>query len=617
MSTEIAEYATQLLNVSGIEKVISIDDDNSKSSSPEVLLGVLDAVEQATLTDVIGPLLSIESGDRDLIRDRVRNHWMELSEKVKDQLLAKLTDPSERLAESIVLATDMQATSRLPEIFGDKLQTLTLAEWEAARDQLLNEQMPPTLLLVDLSFTGEQRGKEEGLNVIASLLKGNLGSRIYCGLLTGLYKTATVHDDWKKIAADHGLDRERFVLIPKDSLDADTRTFLALIKLVIMNNPANSLKIAVKAAFGECLEASAEELSKLDVFEFERIVCLTSSKEGVWEPDTLLRVFSLFHKKFVRQNLHNDAEMFKSADKLRALTGIPVGEWGGPTEMEIALRRLEWFDEADDINKQYLPLELGDVFRIESRPNKLYVLVAQPCDLMVRQSGKRHQTVENALLLEATPVPLESGGTQAGGERDQSFYFRLEFYEAARDWEVNLRKIHYVNLDVLDLCVFRADGSAAQSDKDTVPGLMSEAWRARFPRLAVKMKKTRNRYGSLMQIAGMKAADASRIAMNTSMGNLLNMAVDLQSDSITFDITRVGRIKQPRAGALLARYANAFARDAFEHDLTRRPSLTAKASTETGTAATPAEAAIPAVERKETLDARPSQPPDEDRAQVE
>jgi hypothetical protein len=580
MSVEISEYATRLLSASGIEKVISIDDDNSTDSSPEELLAVLNAVDQSVLTDVIGPLLSIESGDRELIRDRVRNNWMELSKDVKGELLEKLTPPSEQIAESIVLATDIRSTSKLPEIFGDKLQALTLAKWEQTRDQLINDQMPPTLLLVDLSFTGEQRGKEEGLNVIANLLKMNPGSRIYCGLLTGLYQTSSVHADWKKIAADHGLDRERFVLIPKDSLDADKRTFLALIKLVIMNGPANSLKRAVSKAFEECLKESDIELSKLDVFEFERIICLTSSKEGVWEPDTLLRIFSLFHKKFVRRSLHNDADVYKSADQLRTLTGIPVGEWGGPTEMEIALRRLEWFEEAEDINEQYLPLELGDVFRIESRPNKLYVLVAQPCDLMMRQSGKRHHTVENALLLEATPIADESNEVKPDSERDHGFYFKLDFFETLRDWEINLRKIHYVNLEVLDLCVFRSDGSAALSDKDTAPGLMSEAWRARFPRLAEKMKKARNRYAELMKIAGMKAADASKLSLNTSIGNLWNVVVDLKSSSITFDVSRVGRIRQPRSGALLARYANAFARDAFEHDLTRRPDRAATPAAE-------------------------------------
>lgn len=448
MNGDIAELAARLLEISGIEKVISIDDDNSTDSAPEELLAVLNAVEQKVLTNVVGPLLSIESGDRELIRDGVRSNWRELSKEVRAALLERLTPPAEAISESVTLAVDLKATSKLPDIFGDKLERLTLSAWEKQTDHFINDQMPVTLFLVDLSFTGEERGKEEGIKVIASLMQMRPQNRIYCGLLSGLFQTSSVHADSKQIGKDHDLDPRRFVLIPKDSLDIDPRAFLALVKLVVMNQPASILRDAVSKAFEDCVKQSHDELAGLDVFEFERIVCLTSSKEGVWEPDTLLRVLSQFHKKFVRGNLHSDPHVYKTADYLRALTNIRVGEWGGPTKMEIALRRLEWFEEAD-INEQHLPIELGDVFRIQNRLNKLYVLVAQPCDLMVRQAGERHHTVENGLLLEATPIDDATNQADIDQEHDPGFYFKLDFFEPARDWQVNLRKIHYVCLDVL------------------------------------------------------------------------------------------------------------------------------------------------------------------------
>lgn len=583
MNGNITELATHLLDVSGIEKVISIDDDNSTDSSPEELLAVLNAVEQEVLTNVVGPLLSIENGDRELIRDFVRNNWSSLSNEVHAELLKSLTPPAEAISESVTLAVDLKAASKLPEIFGDKLERLTLTAWEKQMDRLVNDQMPVTLFLVDLSFTGEERGKEEGIKVIAHLLQMSQKSHIYCGLLSGLFHTASVHADSKTTAKDHNLDPRRFVLIPKDSLDNDPRTFLALVKLVAMNQSAGMLRDAVSKAFAECLEESDGEISGLDVFEFERIVCLTSSKEGVWEADTLLRVLSLFHKKFVRRSLHSNPDVYGTADYLRKLTNIRVGEWGGPTKMEIALRRLEWFEDAD-INEQHLPIELGDVFRIGSRPNKLYVLVAQPCDLMVRQDGRRHHTVENGLLLEATSIDDAAGAGDGEHVHDSDFYFRLDFLEPERDWQVNLRKIHYVCLEVLDLCVFQQNGSCSLVKGQEMPSLMAEAWRARFPRVVARMDKVRNRYAELMKIVGMKAADASRIAISAAMDNLLQCQIVPKTGSIAFDISRIGRIKQPRAGALLARYANAFARDAFEHDLTRRPKQSAVVAISTETA---------------------------------
>jgi hypothetical protein len=88
-----------------------------------------------------------------------------------------------------------------------------------------------------------------------------------------------------------------------------------------------------------------------------------------------------------------------------------------------------------------------------------------------------------------------------------------------------------------------------------------------------------------MKKNGMKAIDAAKIALSASLGNLMKLEIDSKSNTITFDISRAGRIKHPRSGALLARYANALARDAFDHDLTRRsirPLVTEeKASSET------------------------------------
>jgi hypothetical protein len=351
----------------------------------------------------------------------------------------------------------------------------------------------------------------------------------------------------------------------------------------------------------------------------------------------------------VRDILHQDRSVYELANRLRSLARVRVGDWGGPTEMEIRVRRLEWFDDGDEINQQHLPLELGDIFEIASKPNKLFILVAPPCDLMMRQDGKRHHTVENGLLLEATPVevskrateklpiqidekqaiqngakateqtkepeqegrsdtdtestaeatevdskagkrnpeqPGKNGNTEEekDSEDELSFKFRLEFYEHERDWDVNLRKMHYINLDVLDLCVFRDDGTASISAGDEPAILMSESWRARFPRVQKKFGKACRRYADLMRIKGMKQSDALKLALNVSLGNLLE--AQARDTSIGYDIKRVGRLKQPRAGALLARFAHSISRDAFEHDLVRRPKIlaTTEENPSTGTA---------------------------------
>lgn len=571
MSAEIATYASNLLAMTGITKVLSIDDAYSAASSIEEYAAAVMTADQQTLAK-ISPLIGSEAIDPDVIRKLLREKWDGLSDQARDELASHLTPPEEVTDEASSLENDLEIGTNLPEIFGKTLSMFSLDEWTKRKAEFINDDMPPTLLLIDLSFADEGGGVGEGLTIIKQLFNLHPAAPIYCGLLTNKYSLASIHADWKRLAHENSLSQDRFVLIPKDALREDRRKFLALIKLALINEHARALRTAVGDAYAACLNETKVKLEEIDVYEFERIVCLSSSHEGVWEPDTLSRIFSLFHKKLVRGALHGDVQVHSRADSLRALSDIPVGEWGGPTEMEIKLRRLEWFEDEADVNGQYLPIELGDLFRIGGNIDKLFVLVAQPCDLMVRQDGKqpgtRHHTVSHAMLLEAAPVKTTS---ETAKNSDLDFGFNLEFYQPDTDWRVNLRKVHYINLDVLDLCAFRLDGQSIMGKDSVAPQLISHAWKLRFTVLKKAIEKMLKRYAELSAIKGLKEGYILKIVSECSFGNLITPKIDGKAGSVTFNLSRIGRLKQPRSGALLARYANSLARDAFEHDLARRP----------------------------------------------
>ena len=55
------------------------------------------------------------------------------------------------------------------------------------------------------------------------------------------------------------------------------------------------------------------------------------------------------------------------------------------------VRRLEDYEESENINKYYMPIDLGDIF--EKPGGKQFILVGQPCDLMGRLDGKRDHSV--------------------------------------------------------------------------------------------------------------------------------------------------------------------------------------------------------------------------------
>ena len=138
---------------------------------------------------------------------------------------------------------------------------------------------------------------------------------------------------------------------------------------------------------------------------------------------------------------------------MRAVNQVALPSWESPTPSAIQIHRLEWYETAEDVNGQLMPTDLGDIYQIHDKRNKRFILVAQPCDLIVRSSGKRNGYTDHGLLLEMIP--------SAGKKISPATAYSLEFYGDTSDWHVNLRAAHYVDLNILDLCAINEDGSAS------------------------------------------------------------------------------------------------------------------------------------------------------------
>lgn len=586
MNAEIPKIANQLLEVIGIERVVSIDDAYTEGASLQEVLAALDIADPPALI-FVSTKLEIESTDVDTIKHLLRNKWGDLKVLEKQAIATELLPPEEHLAEGKAMINDLSIATNLPNIFGSCLEMLSLQTWNKRRKEWINETMPSTLLLVDLNFTDEGASTNEGINIIKSLLNETPKEKIFCALLTNLYPLDTIYESWKTVCEQHGLPQDRFVLIPKDTVSNNEKKFLTLIKMVVMNERADKLKKVVVDTFTNSLETAREEVSKIDIFEFEQIVFTESLREGVWESDTLVRLFSLFHNNLARKNLRTNQEVHKLTQELRNLSMVQIREWSKPSVLAEKIQRMEWYEDEEEVNAQLLPTELGDLYSIESKPGKVYVLAAQPCDLMVRyyDNGRRNHKACNAILLEASKV------TKKGN--DSGLYYDLEYYEAGADWRVDLRSVHYVCLDVLDLCALREDGKAEISQEMAIHPYLSAPWRARAELMIRESAKMLARYAEFTQ-KSMKAKVAAAVVTSATLGKLFSGMVDPATKTISYNLKRVGRLKQPRAGSLLSKYSNAMARDAFDHPLFRQDSPAAESKENS------AEAILAAVEHQES-----------------
>ncbi len=104
----------------------------------------------------------------------------------------------------------------------------------------------------------------------------------------------------------------------------------------------------------------------------------------------------------------------------------------------------EVYDTEADLNLLHLPVEFGDIFRSDGGDQ--YVVVAQPCDLMVRKDGRRKRDDRD----ERQVLALLSVGSRAkpkkGGPRVQDHEFELcHFAEGVEDvWFSQVNQAVYV-----------------------------------------------------------------------------------------------------------------------------------------------------------------------------
>src|SRR5947209_15820033 len=100
-----------------------------------------------------------------------------------------------------------------------------------------------------------------------------------------------------------------------------------------------------------------------------------------------------------------------------------------------------------------MPVELEDIFQTSS--GKEYILIAQPCDRMVRgKTGCRKETVNEAFVAEIRLTPAKKAPGQAP-------IFELPYYRENGDPAfVDFRHSRSTRLWILDLCAFSPNGVA-------------------------------------------------------------------------------------------------------------------------------------------------------------
>jgi hypothetical protein len=583
----MAQIFYSILSFASIQRIVVVDDSYAHAVQASVGTDELMAYAQANrglFATVIPTLESIEDDEFDLISKAVKEA---ISNPTVLQQAASLV-PSEQW--NSVDAKTMEILKSLHELMPKEplIEYLEVsgAEWESRKDELLAaSQQSGILVLFDRDFKGEGKGPDHGLRLIADLLASNT-SGVFCALLSNTITPLGELEQWSALSKEHEIARDRFIVVSKQRLSHDEQDiagFVRLMRLAVLCGPLQTVRNRVFEHFANSIELTRERLNSWSVFDFDEAVFGSSRSEGVWEIDTLLRVISTVSLHIVRHAVLSDAQVHQLTVVARRASSILIPQnkpqlWSGGGEMALEYQRAELYRESDYLNPNHLPIESGDVFEQIDNGAK-FVLVAQPCDLMVRGratgcSGGRAYDDKHSRMVALCPIrTLPKSGSKDMRGHNGSHVYELKYWEKmGESGLVNFSDIQMTRLAVLDLCVFRADGQAIFEVESLPPDSLTDAWGEHFKKLKSMFSKEFSSVTRLKQEFIRMGKNVDKLVKETAIARMLpccsipgKFKVRLvDSTGFAFGLRRVRRLEATLAADVVRAFASHQSRTAFD-----------------------------------------------------
>lgn len=560
---------SELLQNLGIEQVFCIDDVYAQEWSIEDVQAAQLGLDTQGLLDIMPEFGTVVPGDRDVRRLRFGELWSDMDAATQQERGKRIL----ALAASGDSASpnDHRVASTLQDIVGTgRLVPLSPAAWEKQELDVVGKAAAHRMLVLfdqDLSDAGGS--KTGGMALVKNLLAKDTSGNLLCGLLTHTATMANQHEQWEAQSQEHGMDRDRFVIVPKEWLDKDPVGFARMLKLVALSPDCKKLKAKIKVLLTSATAEAAKQVDGISVFNFDQVVFRTAYEEGMWEPDMLFRLHAIFHRTELLRLSHGDKELSQLLERPRKVSLIPTDSESTPARSSWRLQRQEMYDSGEYINGLHLPIEIGDIFqKADGKSTKSFILIGQPCDLMVRSNGERAPEIDDVVLAEVVP-----------SDRQKPYTELLPCFseDLAAKHYVMFRRVHAVAPCVLDLCVLNADGKAVMDLSRPCPDQLTPAWKKRFEIASQKAKSIIGQYAKFGEgkstdkgvLAALRQEAIKAFPPSVSNSRLFSATVELVANGgrMAFNCKRVGRLCRQRATALALQYAACISRPAFDREL--------------------------------------------------
>jgi hypothetical protein len=584
-----------------ISAVYWIDDENAANAELDIeklasafadALVAADAVEAKA---ALAPFLS-EAKTR-----RVGNQLLTVSqdeaadlasrlEQISDLLrsaggLQQLADPAATLVQGLrKLPGPLRAAEKaaLIELFKGEAKVdwhwrpLSFTKWAEGGLDVVKSHTPesPVLVIVDLQNTSEATAAD-GTTVLSELAAAELDRKAcHVIVLTSECKTEEEFRRGRKLTEDFFaagpakrvpvfvLSKTRFLRNENDPRTIMADAFASILERADLSLVHLQFAEIMRAHFVRSIDIAFNALDRVTIEELMYAVTHTSKEEGVSEIETLVRLMNIAQRESFQQAIASSDALRTTILALRSAE-LSIDRAQLESDVEIAkLRCAELYDKPEVINKLYSALSPGDLFVVHSeRPSvenhrateeRVYVLVANACDLMLRGSASRR--LNTGLLLRLDDAD----------SKDRSFSFALPHLEFTGlpnvgRREIELREYVAVKLSVLDLCWTNDSGKCSWD-----PALIEEVSNKLLPSQKGRLTALRAEYGQL------GAAEIAALARPLEMVHTETLDEHGRVQAVEFHARRIGRLSHGHAAQLTSRFTGVFGRPSAEHDFSKQ-----------------------------------------------
>jgi hypothetical protein len=547
MSTAFQE----LLDAAAIAKVVWIDDLFGAEAAQRVGGDIDVDAMLATLRDA-GHVFTHTVG-ADLAADQPLAVWQE---RVKDYIAQNPADGS--LLDEIRTAAERldpheyspDSLAAIIEALGTRAIRLGFAEWQSTREQHLAE-VHSVLYLVDREFIFGDTTHRHGDSIVQDLVQQSPNAMVV--MLTHSVASSGVDRLRSEIAGEQDIPPHAFAVLAKsqhpDQAGVAEKELRSSIHVISVGRTCAVLSEKVQSYFSDAIGRAVKELTSQSVYDLDRAVFGSSLAEGASELDVLIRILQLRQRVHVQDALLGAlTETANIVEKLRRVRALVADDLTPPAASRSPLlewRRAEVYDQGPYINSLFSPLACGDLFAKTKEGAPAFVLLEQPCDLVVRQDGKR-------IACEGTLVKIAKKAADG-----RSRLYGIPRWNEDDELSLDFLECGSVQLRHLELVAYNDSGEAMIDGAKEPPSYLLPGW-----------KKSYEKRRQTVRAAANGVVPSELLIMTLSERLKLGKG-RLEGQRLRFPLFRVGRLRQPLATTALAALMAHRTRAAFDHDFAR------------------------------------------------